>query len=106
MQVPWAYFHLLNMLQFFVLGLLAIGIVGYAYWWITLLVHAVITLILLGLKDLGSAMADPFGDDAIDFNVHDFLTTSYLDAVSHLAVHRKPLGTRMPRNLGYPVIAQ
>lgn len=104
--MPWAYFHLLNILQFFVLGLFAVAIVGYAYWWITLLVHAVITLILIGLKELASAMADPFGDDVIDFNVHDFLTASYVDAVSHLAIQRKPLGTKMPRHLGYPVIVQ
>lgn len=51
-RVPWAYFHLLNLLQFFVLGLFALGIVGYAYWWITLAAHAMVTLILLGLREL------------------------------------------------------
>lgn len=49
-------------------------------------------------------MADPFGDDVVDFKIDEFLTTSYQDAVSQLAVQRKPLGSRMPRSLGYPVI--
>ena len=31
-------------------------------WWITLLLHAVISIVFIGMKNIAIAMADPFGD--------------------------------------------
>lgn len=105
--MPWAYFHLLNILQVSVLALLGFGMAeGDTEWFITLPTYAVITLILLGLKDIGVAMADPFGDDVIDFKVEQFLSASYANAVAHLSDERPPLGSRMPKGLRVPMIPE
>ena len=59
--VPWAYFHLLNLMSFLTLLMVSYCLVFASSWPITVVVHAVICLIVLGLKNLACSMADPFG---------------------------------------------
>ena len=75
--VPWAYFHILNLMVLMTLTLVAYGLVGMGHWSITLLLHAVISIVFIGMKNIAIAMADPFGDDPLDFNVEKFLGASY-----------------------------
>ena len=48
--VPWPYFHMLNLLTFLVLVLVSYGLVGLAWWPISLVVHAIICLIFIGAR--------------------------------------------------------
>ena len=91
--VPWAYFHLLNLMTVLVLILMAVGFVGMASAFMSTLSFACITLMLIGLKELAVAMADPFGDDEVDFKLEKFLAMSYRDALSHLQSQHEPCGS-------------
>ena len=57
-QVPFAYFHLLVLLNSAVLGMLAYGMVGMGDWFVTLAIYTLATLALMGLRELAVAMAD------------------------------------------------
>jgi predicted membrane chloride channel (bestrophin family) len=80
----WAYFHLLNMMSFLTLLLVSYCLVGASAWPVTVTVHAIICLIVLGMKQLAGAMADPFGDDEIDFRVEQFLASMYDNSMAHI----------------------
>jgi len=82
--VPWAYFHLLNMMSFLTLLLVSYCLVFASVWPVTIIVHAIICLLVLGMKNLAGAMADPFGDDEIDFRVEKFLASMYENSMAHL----------------------
>ncbi|GBG90634.1 hypothetical protein CBR_g50979 [Chara braunii] len=64
--VPFAYYHLANLLT---LGQLAL--VAYAFVfldsYLTIIVFALLTTALLGLRDMSCALSDPFGVDDTDF---------------------------------------
>ena len=94
--VPWAYFHLLNLSTFLVLFLYGYGLVDMAEWPLTVLVYAVVCLIFMGMKELSVAMADPFGDDVIDFKIEKYMAAMYDNAISHLEDHFKAHGTSIP----------
>lgn len=61
--VPWAYFHLVIMVSFLTLLLISYFLVFAAPWPITTPLYAIVITIVLGLKNVAIAMADPFGDD-------------------------------------------
>jgi hypothetical protein len=86
--VPFAYFHLLVLLNSAVLGMLAYGMVGMGDWFVTLAIYTLATLALMGLRELAVAMADPFGDDTIDFKLEKFLEASFKNTLALLAVER------------------
>ena len=44
---------------------------------LTIIAFAVVCLTTIGLKELAVAMADPFGDDVIDFQLEKFLAAMY-----------------------------
>ena len=102
-QVPWAYFHLLNLMIFLVLFLLGYGLVGMAEWPVTLAVHAAVCLIFMGMKELAIAMADPFGDDTIDFELERYLGTIYSNALAQLSDHFEPTGHALPDGISNPL---
>ena len=102
--VPWPYFHLVNVLQIFVLSILGMAIVGFAHPVVTIIVHAMNCLVFLGLKELACVMSDPFGDDVIDFKVDAFLRTSYINAVAHLEEDRPVTGPAMPQGISLPMM--
>ena len=104
--MPWPYFHLVSVLQIFVLSILGMAIVGFAHPVVTIIVHAMNCLVFLGLKELACVMSDPFGDDVIDFKVDNFLRASYINAVSHLAEDRTVTGPNFPQGISLPMIGE
>ena len=56
--VPWAYYHLLSLMTFVTLLLVSYYLAFINSMPITIAVHGVICLIVLGLKNLAGAMAD------------------------------------------------
>ena len=72
------------MMSFLTLLLVSYSLVFASAWPVTLVVHAIICFIVLGMKNLAGAMADPFGDDSIDFKVERFLASMYDNSMAHL----------------------
>jgi len=103
MPVPFPYFHSLTLMLVFDLLLLSYGLVTLDFeWYLTLIVYAVICLIFMGLREVAVCMADPFGDDDIDFDLEKMLKASYTNAVACLRDEHRPCG-RALGNLTNPV---
>ena len=101
--VPWAYFHLLNLMTVIVLSLLSWGFVGLASPYITTVAYMLIALMLLGINQIAFSMADPFGDDEVDFKLEKFLASSYQNALAHLGdTNTEALGTERPFDVSPP----
>jgi hypothetical protein len=55
----------------------------------------------IGVEEIGKAMADPFGDDEVDFDLEPMLTATYENSLLLLTNEHKPLGSdvsRLPKN--------
>ena len=100
--VPWAYFHLLALMTFITLFLVGYSLVGLALWPVTLTVHSIVCLIFMGLKNLAVAMADPFGDDEVDFNVDAMLAGAYKNAVAIISDGFEVKVDSLPAGVGFP----
>jgi len=101
--VPWAYFHLLNLMTFVTLLLVSYFLAFVNSWAMTTAVHGVICLIVLGLKNLAGAMADPFGDDVIDFKVEKFLAGMYENSIANITEVYSTCGSGLPEGLQNPL---
>jgi len=101
--VPWAYFHLLNLMTFVTLLLVSYYLAFTNSWLVTTAVHGIICLIVLGLKNLAGAMADPFGDDVIDFKVEKFLAAMYANSLANITEVYSTCGSRLPDGLQNPL---
>ena len=49
------------------------------------------------------SMADPFGDDVIDFKIEKYMGAMYDNALGHLQDHFKPHGTSLPAGINNPL---
>ena len=101
--VPWAYFHLLNVMVYIVLSLVAYILVPLAKWPVTMFTYVIICLIFLGLKNLAVSMADPFGEEVTDFQIEKYLAGMYNHALSHLRFKATENGERLPKGLKNPL---
>ena len=101
--VPWAYYHLVNLMTVLVLALVGYGFVGTAHMSLTSIAFAVVCLTTIGLKELAVAMADPFGDDVIDFQLEKFLAAMYQNALAHLEDAYSPRGTELCKDTEPPI---
>ena len=45
---------------------------------------AIVTTILLGMRVLAVQLSDPFGSDAVDFEIEAFLKGAYVNSIAHL----------------------
>jgi len=83
--VPFPYFHVLT-------ALLILDLLLISYAFVTMMFHAAITsciyfvicTIFLGLKEVAVAMSNPFGDDAIDFDLEKMLAGAFKNSVAIL----------------------
>ncbi|GBG75119.1 hypothetical protein CBR_g19632 [Chara braunii] len=64
--VPFAYYHLATMLTAMMLILQAYSFAFYDTFF-SIVVYALLCLVILGLRGLSGALADPFGTDDVDF---------------------------------------
>jgi len=90
LPIPFPYFHLLNVMVCVSLILLVICL-GFANSHLSCIVFLVADLVFLGLLELSSALADPFGDDDIDFPVSNWLRSS-IERAEILLEYCSPLG--------------
>lgn len=84
--VPFAYFHVLKLMLALVLLLIGYAMVGVMgeIPIASLCTYTLLCLVMLGLNEIAIAMADPFGDDATDFDTDEFLRIAYGNAVAFL----------------------
>ncbi|KAL1506980.1 hypothetical protein AB1Y20_007844 [Prymnesium parvum] len=101
--VPFPYFHVLNLMIVVTLTLVAYMLVPMGIWPLTMIIQFVASLVLLGLKEVAVCLADPFGDDAVDFNVDTFLLAAYKNAIANLNDDHAPHGSTMPSEITNPI---
>ena len=84
LTVPFPYFHLLQMLIIFNLLMISYASVPLAAWPLTLLANVFTTVTVLGMRTVAIFLSDPFGDDAIDFDLEASMKTAYEEAIAQL----------------------
>lgn len=95
MPVPFSYFHLLNIL--ISLTVLATGIGSLILveqhdspsYCLAFFPYSVVTFVLLALRQLSGELADPFGQDDLDFPIADFMRHIYDNVVAMLAMFHR-----------------
>jgi len=84
LQVPFPYFHLLNMIMTINCLLVAYATVEIATWPLSVIIVFSFTSCLLGMRALAISLSDPFGGDEVDFNLEAFLKAAYTDSIAQL----------------------
>merc|ERR1711874_945857 len=74
--MPFQYFHIMNLM-------LALNLVLWAYSlgcqdsYFAPVIYAFVQMMFQGIRELSTALSDPFGDDEVDFPVNDWMMTLY-----------------------------
>jgi len=102
--VPFPYFHILNLMIILNLTIVAYILVPEGKFFLTGLIQFLVGLVLLGLKEVAICLADPFGDDAVDFNVDTFLMGAYKNSVAHLSIQHEACGMELPTGISNPLL--
>lgn len=89
MQVPFPYFHLLNLLVLFNLVMISYAAVPLTCWPLSLLAVFAATFTILGMRCVAIALSDPFGHDLTDFALEPFMKNAYEEAVAQLQMPRR-----------------
>eukprot|EP00270_Netrium_digitus_P018319 TRINITY_DN6949_c0_g1_i1.p1 TRINITY_DN6949_c0_g1~~TRINITY_DN6949_c0_g1_i1.p1 ORF type:complete len:423 (+),score=84.04 TRINITY_DN6949_c0_g1_i1:120-1388(+) len=79
--IPYAYFHLLNFVLLCYLLCLCYTLV-FAAPFLSIPAYFIILVALLGLRELGNSMSNPFGHDELDLPVLDLVNTLYEESSS------------------------
>jgi len=80
MPIPFAYWHLMNVVFAFNFLLISVMISGFREW-TTILPYGCALLIFMGLREVSNALADPFGKDAVDFPLVKYLDHVFDDTI-------------------------
>jgi len=74
--IPFAYYHLMNFILLFNIMLLATFSALFKSY-ASVFPFGVALLVYMGLREVSTALADPFGQDAVDFDVPDMLRNCF-----------------------------
>jgi hypothetical protein len=101
MPVPYAYYHLLRLLNLIALSLISLSLVEmeedeYA---MALGVFFVICTIMIGIQKVAVAMSDPFGSDDLDFDLDALVGSSYDNAIALIVDQRTALHEHLPASM-------
>jgi predicted membrane chloride channel (bestrophin family) len=89
MPIPFPYYHLMNLilvLNFIMLALLFASLKS----WFTLMPFGTALLVFMGLREVSTALSDPFGQDAVDFPIAQYLDYTFDHAVCLLESFSHP----------------
>jgi len=75
LPIPFQYFHLLSMMIIINLGLWAFAM-GLTASWFAPVVYVFCSGTFIGMLQLASQLSDPFGNDAVDFDLHGWVAVS------------------------------
>lgn len=76
MPIPFAYWHLMNLvfaLNFFLLSLMLADL----RIWLSIIPYTMALTTFMGLREVSNQLADPFGDDIVDFPLHKYLDHTF-----------------------------
>lgn len=82
LPIPFQYFHLLSMMIIINLGLWAFAM-GLTASWFAPVVYVFCSGTFIGMLQLASQLSDPFGNDAVDFDLHGWIRGAHVSAVYH-----------------------
>jgi len=77
LPMPFQYFHIMNLM-------LALNLVLWAYSlgcqdsYFAPLIYMFVQMMFQGIRELSTALSDPFGDDEVDFPINDWMLTLYV----------------------------
>jgi len=80
LPIPFPYFHLMNLvlvLNFFLVAC----VLSLSNTLLTIFPFTVVLMIFMGLREVATQLADPFGQDEVDFPVAEFLNYTFDQAV-------------------------
>lgn len=86
--IPFAYYHLMNFILLFNIMLLATFSALYKSY-ASVFPFGIALLIYMGLREVSTALADPFGEDAVDFCVPDILRNCFDRAICILLAFQR-----------------
>lgn len=94
--IPYPYFHILNyvMVMNFLMMALAMATFGNLF---SLVAYGFGIMVYMGLREVSIALADPFGQDDVDFQITSFMDYTFdhvvglLEATSHPLAHERLL---------------
>ena len=104
--VPFPYFHLLNVILLSQLVLLAYGLgtMSNIAYYFSIQIMVFVTIVLLGMRGLAVQLSNPFGTDAVDFELEAFMKGAYENAKAHLRQEsRAPLVGRTADKILNPI---
>lgn len=104
--VPFPYFHLLNVILLSQLVLLAYGLgtMSNIAYYFSIPIMVFVTIVLLGMRGLAVQLSNPFGTDAVDFELEAFMKGAYENAKAHLRQEsRAPLVGRTADKILNPI---
>lgn len=81
--IPFAYYHLANIILVFNIMLLSTFSALFRSYF-SVLPFGIALLVYMGLREISTALADPFGGDSVDFPVPDLLRSCFDNTVSQL----------------------
>jgi len=81
--IPFAYYHLANIILVFNIMLLSTFSALFRSYF-SVLPFGIALLVYMGMREISTALADPFGRDSIDFPIPDFLRSCFDNTVSQL----------------------
>jgi len=76
MPLPYQYFHIMNLMLLVNLSVMAISVATFQSR-VGSVAFGFMLLIFLGIREMSTGMADPFGDDEVDFPVNSWLHELY-----------------------------
>lgn len=80
MPIPFPYYHLMNLILVLNLIMLALLFASLKSW-LTLFPFGTALLVFMGLREVSTALSDPFGMDAVDFPIAQYLDYTFDHAV-------------------------
>eukprot|EP00927_Polykrikos_kofoidii_P072040 TRINITY_DN68210_c0_g1_i1.p1 TRINITY_DN68210_c0_g1~~TRINITY_DN68210_c0_g1_i1.p1 ORF type:complete len:653 (+),score=92.30 TRINITY_DN68210_c0_g1_i1:261-1961(+) len=89
MPIPFAYWHLLNLVFAFNFLMLAFLFAGFQSF-MTILPFCMLLLVTMSLREVSIVLADPFGEDSVDFPVGKFLEYVFDHSVCLLQAFSNP----------------
>ena len=92
--VPFPYFHILTLMIVVILTIISYGLTFLGNPVLIFVVFFLAAASLIGLKEVAVALSDPFGEDAVDFEVDKFISASYRDCLALLADNDVPRARR------------
>merc|ERR1719160_1463717 len=83
MPVPFPYYHIMNLIQVLVFGIMGYALAFYDTY-LTAIPYTCILLLFMGLREVSTSLADPFGKEETDFPLSSFMNHTFENSVALL----------------------